>query len=128
MSRRHGALQTALATVTYLNQLVGPCEAIGVNINHAVQFESANVLWDQGEMAASIRTLQDLNSSVNASHQVLRVGKPEILAKLVREYLCTSTKLSAHAVRVIKYRRRDLKSLTRLSIVISYLQSRNFTG
>ncbi|KAI4115018.1 MAG: hypothetical protein LQ345_004305 [Seirophora villosa] len=82
MSRRHGALQNALAVTTYLNRLVRPCKDIGIDISAAVQFESAGVLWDQGEMAASITMLQDLKTSVDSGKQAIPVGKPELLAKL----------------------------------------------
>ena len=83
MSRMHGALQNALTTATYLNQLVLPCEEAGVDISAAVRFESANVLWAQGEMTASIRMLQDLQKSLGSHAQMVHVGKPELLAKLV---------------------------------------------
>ena len=84
MSRRHGALQNALAAATYLNRLTQPSKDLGIDISAAVQFESAGVLWDQGEMAGSIKMLQDLNSTVDTSKLAIRVGKPELLAKLVR--------------------------------------------
>lgn len=83
MSRRHGALQNALATATYLTQLIKPCEDAGINIAAAVKLESANVLWAQGEMAASIRMLQELHQSFDAKSQLIHVGKSELLAKLV---------------------------------------------
>ena len=83
MSRMHGALQNALTTATYLNQLVIPCEEAGIDISAAVQFESANVLWAQGEMTASIRMLQDLRKSLSSHAPSAHVGKPELLAKLV---------------------------------------------
>lgn len=83
MSRRHGALQNALAVTTYLNRLVQPCKDLGVDISAAVQLESAGVLWDQGEMAASINMLQDLKANINPGKHAIRVGKPELLAKLV---------------------------------------------
>ncbi|KAL8785072.1 MAG: hypothetical protein Q9213_003577 [Squamulea squamosa] len=82
MSRRHGALQNALAAATYLNQLTQPCTDLGIDISAAVQFESAGVLWDQGEMAASIKMLQDLNSTIDTNKHAIHVGKPELLAKL----------------------------------------------
>ena len=84
MNRHHGALQNSLATATYLNQLIVPCGEVGLNITAAVQFESANVLWDQGELTASIRMLQDLRNKFNADSQLVHVGKPELLARLVR--------------------------------------------
>lgn len=83
MSRRHGALQYSLTSATYLTSLIGPSDALGLNITAAAQNESANVLWDQGEMTASIRVLQDMNSSLDLRHQAVRVGKSELLAKLV---------------------------------------------
>ena len=83
MSRRHGALQNALAAATYLNQLAQPCAELGMDISAAVQLESAGVLWDQGEMAASIKLLQDLNSTIDTGKHTINVGKPELLAKLV---------------------------------------------
>ena len=86
MSRGHGALQTALTGATYLNQMIQPCSNLGLEISAAVHFESAGVLWDQGEMATSIKMLQDLTSSIEVEKQAIPVGKPELLAKLV----CTS--------------------------------------
>ncbi|KAL8949939.1 MAG: hypothetical protein Q9222_003988 [Ikaeria aurantiellina] len=85
MSRRHGVLQNALAGATYLNRLVQPCNELGLDISAAVQFESAAVLWDQGEMAASINMLQELNSTIGTGKHAIHVGKPELLAKLGHE-------------------------------------------
>ena len=83
ISRKHGALQSSLIAATSLTKLVDPCRAVGAEIMAATQDEVANVLWDQGEMAASIRVLQDLNDSADLRAQTLRVGKSELLAKLV---------------------------------------------
>lgn len=84
LSRRHGALQHSLTAATYLTGLMEPCQSLGLNITAAAQHESANVLWDQGEMTASIRALQDMNSTLDLRDQAVRVGKSELLAKLVR--------------------------------------------
>jgi ataxia telangiectasia mutated family protein len=84
LSRGHGALQYSLTAATYLMGLTASCDVLGLNITAAAQNESANVLWDQGEMTASIRVLQDMNSSLDLRHQAVRVGKAELLAKLVR--------------------------------------------
>ena len=83
ISRFHGALQNALSTATYLNQLVTPCAEVGVNVSAAVQFESAHVLWGQGEMTASIKILQDLNSRLSSHGHLIKVGRSELLATLV---------------------------------------------
>ena len=83
MSRAHGAIQNALSTVTYLTELVKPCKEVGVDISAVVWLASANVLWDHGEMAASIRMLQDLQGLPDSKDQLVEVSKPELLAKLV---------------------------------------------
>ena len=83
MSRAHGALQNALTAVTYLSMLISSCQNVGVNITAATHFESAQVLWEQGEMSTSVRMLQQLQSSIGLHEQSMHVGKPEVLAKLV---------------------------------------------
>ena len=88
MSRAHAAFQNALAAVTYLTRLAQSCQDAGVDIAAAVQFESAQVLWEQGEMSTSIRMLQELQTSINPRAQSIHVGRPEVLAKLV--IICTS--------------------------------------
>ena len=112
MSRAHAAFQNALTAVTYLTGLTKQCEEAGVNVAAAVQYESAQVLWEQGEMSTSIRMLQELQSNLNPKAQLIRVGRPEILAKLVR-----SAREMNHCeiilnldFRVTKYLKQDSKS------------------
>lgn len=88
MSRRHGALQNALGTAMYLTQLIKPYEDAGINITAAVHLESANVLWAQGEMTASIRMLRELQQNFDSKSQFIHVGKSELLAKLVGDITC----------------------------------------
>ena len=83
ISRKQAALQNALTAVTYLTKLEQSCQASGVDISSAVQFESAQVLWEQGEMSTSIRMLQELQSTINPQAQSIHVGKPELLVRLV---------------------------------------------
>ena len=83
MSRAHAAFQNALTAVTYLTRLTQSCQDAGINVAAAVQFESAQVLWEQGEMSTSIRMLQELQSSIKPKAQSIHVGRPEVLAKLV---------------------------------------------
>ena len=83
LSRHHEALQTSLAATTYLGRLVQSSEEIGLKIKAAAQYEGASVLWDQGEMTASIRMLQDLVHGTDLEKQAIQIGKPELLAKLV---------------------------------------------
>lgn len=66
-----------------MTQLIKPCKGNGIDISAAVRLESAEVLWSQGEMAASINILQDLQKSLGSPAQLIEVGKPELLAKLV---------------------------------------------
>ena len=87
LNRRHGALQSCLNSATYLGQLVGSCAELGARVDIAINFEASNVLWDQGEMASSIRMLQDVVGSANFEDQDIHVGKPKVLATLVRSYL-----------------------------------------
>ena len=83
MSRTHGAIQNALSTVTYLTELVKSCKDVGVDISAVVWLASSNVLWDQGEMTASIRMLRDLQELLDSPSQLIQVSKPELLARLV---------------------------------------------
>ena len=83
LHRRHGALQSALSTATYLSQMIKPCKEAGLRVDAAVLFEGANVLWDQDELSASIRMLQDIRQGTDLRVQDIEIGKPELLAKLV---------------------------------------------
>ena len=90
LSRAHGALQNALTTTTYLSHLVGPCQAAGLNVTGVSQLESAHVLWSQGEREASVRLLRELTHGLDKETletQSIPIGKPELLAKLVRPML-----------------------------------------
>ena len=87
LNRRHGALQSCLNSATYLAQLVDSCAELGLCIDVAANFEASNVLWDQGEMASSIRMLQDITRHGQIKDQDICVGKPQILATLVRLFL-----------------------------------------
>ena len=80
-----------------------------MNIKAASQYEGANVLWDQGEMTASIRMLQDLENNIDLRGQAVQTGKPELLAKLVNDtvlYLILMHLTKPNRHRVIKSPRR----------------------
>ncbi len=83
ISRSHGDLQNSLTTATYLSDLLGSTQTLGIKVEAAIEYEAARVLWDQGEMSASIKMLQLLDTSVDLRKQTIRVGKPELLARLV---------------------------------------------
>ena len=91
LGRQHAALQNSLSSATYLTQLISRCQAVGLTVDAAIRMEASNILWDLGETAASVRMLEDLVVQENKdnkhswlSTQDIRVGKSEVLAKLVR--------------------------------------------
>ena len=119
LNRRHGVLQSSLNSTTFLAQLVGPCEEIGLKIDAAASLEASNVLWDQGEMAASIRMLQDLVRGDGLRSQDIEVGRPEILAKLVSTTPSSPLSLHTDDSRVTESPKLGSRSRTRLLISIS---------
>lgn len=82
LSRSHGALQESLRTATYLTGLIEPNQALGIHIEAAVHLETANALWEQGEMTASIGMLQALEKGTALKKQTIAVGRSDLLAKL----------------------------------------------
>ena len=67
-----------------LSKLAEPCAALGLNIEGAAKFDLANVLWDQGEMTASIRMLQHLKGRNDLHNQAIPLSRPELLVTLVK--------------------------------------------
>lgn len=84
ISRRHGAIQESLASVTYLSDIVPQCKSAGLDIEATAQYEVANVLWDQGEMTTSIRMHQNLIDQTSFDSQNVELSLPVLLARLVR--------------------------------------------
>jgi hypothetical protein len=128
ISRHHGALQNALATSMYLGKLGERFKEQGLNVEAAARLEGSNVLWDQDEMAASIRMLQDTVQEVDLSVQDIHVGKPELLAKLVRAKLSSVDISFTHLLkfRVTVYQKHVSKSPTRSSKTTSFQLSKSF--
>ncbi|KAF2104009.1 hypothetical protein NA57DRAFT_70221 [Rhizodiscina lignyota] len=85
LSRRNGELKGSLAAATYLNDIVPACGDIGLRIEAAAKFEAAQVLWDQGETHASIRTLQQIHSNINLDHESFAPPSYTVLAKLAHQ-------------------------------------------
>ena len=85
LSRSHGALQSSLKAAMYLSGLAVSCKVDGLNLDTISRFETANVLWDQGEMAASIGVLQGLRRDIDRRVVAAPIGPAELLAKLVRD-------------------------------------------
>ena len=85
LSRSHGALQSSLKAAMYLSGLAVSCKVDGLDLHTTSRFEAANVLWDQGEMAASIGVLQGLRRDISHNVAAAPIGPAELLAKLVRD-------------------------------------------
>lgn len=83
ISRDFEGSQESLKAAMSLSKQVEPSAALGLNIEAAAKFDVANVLWDQGEMATSIRMLQQLNEQCGLHKQTLAVSRAEVLASLV---------------------------------------------
>lgn len=83
ISRRHGAIQESLASVTYLSDIVPKCKSAGLDIEATAQHEVANVLWEQGETDTSIRMRQNLIDHASFDSQIVELSLPVLLARLV---------------------------------------------
>jgi ataxia telangiectasia mutated family protein len=84
VTRSHGISQASLKSAMNLSKLAEPCAALGLNIEGAAKFDLANVLWDQGEMTASIRMLQHLKGRNDLHNQAIPLSRPELLVTLVK--------------------------------------------
>ncbi|EPS32452.1 hypothetical protein PDE_07412 [Penicillium oxalicum 114-2] len=82
ISRSHGISQASLKSAITLSKLAKPCADLGVNIEAAAEFDLANVLWDQGEMTASIRMLQQLKGKNDLHKQAIPLSRAELLVTL----------------------------------------------
>ncbi|EAW13128.1 DNA-binding protein kinase TEL1 [Aspergillus clavatus NRRL 1] len=82
ITRSHGIPQASLKSAVCLSKLANSCAMQGINIEGAAKFDLANVLWDQGEMAASIRMLQQLDSQNDIHKQAIPISRPELLVTL----------------------------------------------
>ncbi|KAL9081204.1 MAG: hypothetical protein Q9159_007382 [Coniocarpon cinnabarinum] len=80
--RSLGSHQQALNNVAYLSQMLPVCEELGLRVQVAIRNELSNVLWEQGELASSIRILKELSSAHELESQNIRIGRAEILAML----------------------------------------------
>lgn len=108
--RKHGALQDALSTVTYLSELIEPCRSMGLGIDGAINVETTDVLWELGEIIPSIKMLQHIESTIDWSSQSVAVGRAGIFAALVSFKGPLSSTFVDH-LRDIEYRKPVLKNL-----------------
>ncbi|KAJ5719360.1 hypothetical protein N7493_007815 [Penicillium malachiteum] len=82
ITRAHGVSQASLKTAISLSRMAGPCAELGMNIDGVAKFDLANVLWDQGEMTASIRMLQQLKGQSDLHKQAIPLRRSELLVTL----------------------------------------------
>ena len=109
VNREHGALQESLTTATYVNSLIEPCKALGLEIEAAAGLEIASAMWDQGEIPSSIGVLQELQRMPNLKSQTIPVSKAIILAKLASQI--SHAKLEKSDRIIDKYLKPALKEL-----------------
>ncbi|PYI08977.1 ataxia telangiectasia mutated [Aspergillus sclerotiicarbonarius CBS 121057] len=82
IARNHGISQASLKSAVCLSKLAQNCESLGINIEGAAKFDLANVLWDQGEMTASIQMLQQLRDRNDLHKQAIPISRAELLVTL----------------------------------------------
>jgi len=85
--RKHNALQASLSNVTYLTSLVPSCKGVGLNLEGAIEQETASVLWDKGEILPAIQISKNMLITINFEKQSVKVGKGGVLADLVCDHL-----------------------------------------
>lgn len=88
--RKHGALPEALASVTYLSDIVPECKSVGLDIEAIAMHEVANVLWEQGEAEISIRMREHLIQHTDFDSQKTDLSKSVLQARLVRDRIIAS--------------------------------------
>ncbi|KAJ5656271.1 hypothetical protein N7507_008221 [Penicillium longicatenatum] len=82
ITRKHAVSQASLKSAISFSRLAEPSAQLGMNIDGAIKFDLANVLWDQGEMTASIRMLQHLKGQGDLHKQAIPLSRPELLVTL----------------------------------------------
>lgn len=80
--RFHQATQESLNLSTSLTHLIVPCEDLGLKVDAAVKIETANSLWDHGEMIFSIRMLQGIDNDSSLKKQTIPVSRSDLLSKI----------------------------------------------
>ncbi|KAG7051814.1 Serine/threonine-protein kinase tel1 [Colletotrichum scovillei] len=80
--RFHQATQECLKLATSLVGLIGTCDELGVKVDAAINIETANSLWDHGEMIPSIRILQSIDSDSSLKKQTIPVSRSDLLSKI----------------------------------------------
>lgn len=87
ITRKHGIPQSSLKSAVCLSKLSDQCTTLGINVEGAAKFDLANVLWDQGEMTASIQMLQQLKEQNDLHSQAVPISRAELLVTLVSDMM-----------------------------------------
>ncbi|EWZ34837.1 serine/threonine-protein kinase TEL1 [Fusarium oxysporum f. sp. radicis-lycopersici 26381] len=80
--RYHQATQESLRISTGLTKLIPTCAALDIHVDAAVNIETANSLWDYGQMSTSIRMLQGIDRDASLKKQTLPVSRSDLLSKI----------------------------------------------
>ncbi|KAK1457617.1 phosphatidylinositol 3 [Colletotrichum cuscutae] len=80
--RFHQATQECVNLSTLLVGLIGTCDELGVKVDAAIKIETANSMWDYGEMIPSIRMLQSIDSDSSLKKQTIPVSRSDLLSKI----------------------------------------------
>lgn len=83
LARNHAALQPALNRAIHLSSMVKKSAALDLGIGHVASYDLAGVLWDQGDMMASIQILRQLRDTPEDGKQAITVSRPTLLADMV---------------------------------------------
>ncbi|KAL2752788.1 hypothetical protein ACRALDRAFT_1052581 [Sodiomyces alcalophilus JCM 7366] len=83
--RFHRATQESLNLSTALTDLINPCHELGLNVDAAIRVESANSLWDHGEMISSIRMLQNIDNDVDFKKQSIHLSRSDLLSRIAHQ-------------------------------------------
>ncbi|KAI6359908.1 hypothetical protein MCOR25_006898 [Pyricularia grisea] len=107
--RYHDATQESLNISTSLNNLIQPCEAMGLSVDAAIKVEVANSFWDYGEMIPSIRMLQSIEGECALKKQTIDVNRADLLASIGHQVSVAKLESSEEIQR--KYLQPALKEL-----------------
>ena len=83
--RYHQATQESLNIATALNDLITPCMDFGIWVDAAAKMETAESLWDHGEMGTSIRMLQDIDDKDSLKQQSISISRSDLLSKIAQK-------------------------------------------
>lgn len=82
-ARSHSSLQAALNKAIRLSTLADEAETLGIYFGEVVSQDFASVLWDHGNMTASIQMLKQLNKKTPAPKQSILLSRPALLTDMV---------------------------------------------